>query len=477
VSGAGSVSGEDRVARLRGTTPMLAIALPGLVACAVGFALAPHDELLSPLTLTLAACAVIGTFVSLDFEGTLFWDGSFLPIACAVALLGPAPVAAITLLSELSVFRIERYRPRVFALNLFGTVGPNMAAAVAIGAVAGKPPGFAFYVVFGLIISLAIIANVLLVTALAGVLYDEPVLERMRNHSRYSAAIAINVVLAVAAVAIYQSEGLVATLFVIACVLVFAYVAKRLAAERDQRAQIEELASSRGRLVAQLLETEDRERRALAQVLHDDVVQTLLVARQDLQEADIDESGRVRSALEHLDDAVRRVRGRIFVTHPSVLDRVGLRAALAAIAEEASASGRFVVQVAGDAAPAGLHDRLVFSAARELLTNAAKHSQAEHVQVRLSAGDGQIVLVVTDDGVGFVPNSQQDTIHEGHIGLQSIVERVEAVGGCLEISSTPGRGTQAVIKLPTTRVDGVSASPTLGSGEPIRANLASVRED
>ena len=304
---------------------MLAIALPGLAGCAVVFALTPHAELLSPLTIALAACAVIGTFVSLDFEGTLFWDGSFLPIACAVALLGPAPVAAITVLSELSVFRIERYRPRVFALNLFGTVAPNMAAALAIAAVAGEPPGLTFYFAFGLFISVAIIVNVLLITALAGVLYDEPVLERMRNHSRYSAAIAINVVLAVAAVAIYQNEGLVATLFVIACVFVFAYVAKRLAAERDQRARIEELASSRGRLVAQLLETEDRERRALAQVLHDDVVQTLLVARQDLQEAEFGETGRLKSALEHLDDAVQRVRGRIFVTHPSVLDRVGLR--------------------------------------------------------------------------------------------------------------------------------------------------------
>jgi two-component system NarL family sensor kinase len=456
---------------------MLAIALPGLAGCAVVFALVPHDELWSPLTIALAACAVIGTFVSLDFEGTLFWDGSFLPIACAVALLGPAPVAAITVLSELSVFRIERYRPRVFALNLFGTVAPNMAAALAIGAVAGKPHGLGFYAVFGLVISLAIIANVLLVTALAGVLYDEPVLERMRNHSRYSAAIAINVVLAVAAVAIYQSEGLVATLFVIACVFVFAYVSKRLAAERDQRAQIEDLASSRGRLVAQLLETEDRERRALAQVLHDDVVQTLLVARQDLQEAEIGETGRLTSALEHLDDAVQRVRGRIFATHPSVLDRVGLRAALATIAEEAGTRGGFVVQVAGESAPAEIHDRLVFSAARELLANAAKHSQAERVHVHLSVGDRLTILVVTDDGVGFEPDSQVAAIQKGHIGLQSIAERVEAVGGCLHISSSRDNGTRVTVELPRTRVDRDPESDVPGSSQPDRAKLASVGED
>ncbi len=456
---------------------MLAIALPGLAGCAAVFILSPHGELLSPLTIALASCALIGTFVSLDFEGTLFWDGSFLPIACAVALLGPAPVAAITVLSELSVFRIERYRPRVFALNLFGTVAPNMAAALAIATVAGEPPGLGFYAGFGLVISVAIMANVLLVTALAGVLYDEPVLQRMRNHSRYSAAIAINVVLAVAAVAIYQSEGLVATLFVIACVFVFAYVAKRLAAEREQRARIEELASSRGRLVAQLLETEDRERRAMAQVLHDDVVQTLLVARQDLQEAEIGETGRLKSALEHFDDVVHRVRGRIFVTHPSVLDRVGLRAALATIAEEASARGRFIVHVSGDTPPPGAHDRLVFSAARELLANAAKHSQAERVQVHLSVGVQVIVLEVRDDGVGLERDSQRGSIQEGHIGLQSIAERVEAVGGCLRISSSRGQGTQVTVELPTAPIDEGSPSRMPSGAEPHRAKLASVSEN
>ena len=66
-----------------------------------------------------------------------------------------------------------------------------MAAALAIATVVGEPPGLGFYAGFGAVISVAILANVLLVTALAGVLYDEPVLERMRNHSRYSAAIAI----------------------------------------------------------------------------------------------------------------------------------------------------------------------------------------------------------------------------------------------------------------------------------------------
>jgi two-component system NarL family sensor kinase len=352
-----------------------------------------------------------------------------------------------------------------------------MAAALAIATVAGEPPGLGFYAGFGLVISVAIMANVLLVTALAGVLYDEPVLQRMRNHSRYSAAIAINVVLAVAAVAIYQSEGLVATLFVIACVFVFAYVAKRLAAEREQRARIEELASSRGRLVAQLLETEDRERRAMAQVLHDDVVQTLLVARQDLQEAEIGETGRLKSALEHLDDVVHRVRGRIFVTHPSVLDRVGLRAALATIAEEASARGRFVVHVSGDTPPPGAHDRLVFSAARELLANAAKHSQAERVQVHLSVGLQVIVLEVRDDGVGLERNAHRGSMQEGHIGLQSIAERVEAVGGCLRISSLRGQGTQVTVELPTAPIDEGSASRMPDGAEPHQAKLASVSEN
>jgi two-component system NarL family sensor kinase len=132
--------------------------------------------------------------------------------------------------------------------------------------------------------------------------------------------------------------------------------------------------------------------------------------------------------------------------------------------------------VAGDAAASGPHDRLVFSAARELLANAAKHSRAKRVQVRLLVGERLIVLVVSDDGVGFEPDSQTGAIQEGHIGLQSIAERVEAVGGCLQVSSSRGHGTRVTVELPTA-LDEDSASHVTSGDDPHRAKLASVSEN
>ena len=136
-----------------------------------------------------------------------------------------------------------------------------------------------------------------------------------------------------------------------------------------------------------------------------------------------------------------------------------------------------MVQVTGDAAPPGIHDRLVFSAARELLANAAKHSEAGRVQVHLSVGDRLIVLVVSDDGVGFERDSQRSATQEGHIGLQSLAERVEAVGGCFQISSSLGHGTQVTVELPATPIDQNRASGVLGGDEPHGAKLASVSEN
>src|SRR4051812_46522321 len=84
----------------------------------------PRDDFLSPLMIALMICALIGTRVAVDFEGTLFWDGSFLPIACGVALLDPTSVATIILISEVAVCLKERYRPPLFLVNLCG-ISPN----------------------------------------------------------------------------------------------------------------------------------------------------------------------------------------------------------------------------------------------------------------------------------------------------------------------------------------------------------------
>jgi two-component system NarL family sensor kinase len=212
--------------------------------------------------------------------------------------------------------------------------------------------------------------------------------------------------------------------------------------------RIAQLAADRGRLVAQALEAEDRERRRLSELLHDEAVQDLLAAHQDLDEASHADGSALARAREGVERAIRELRDAIFDLHPYTLDYGGLAAALRAIGEQQGRRGsyRCEVSVAPDAV--GVHDQLIFALSRELLTNAAKHSGAGRVAVTVRRVGEQILLEVADDGRGIDPSRKDAALLEGHIGLASSVERVESLGGRLDVSSATGKGTVVRATLP-----------------------------
>lgn len=124
------------------------------------------------------------------------------------------------------------------------------------------------------------------------------------------------------------------------------------------------------------------------------------------------------------------------------------QAALEAVAAEQGRRGRFRtrVEVAPDAA--GEHDQLVYSLGRELVVNAAKHARANQVSLRVEVAGDDLVLEVEDDGCGMAASEREQALREGHIGLASGSERVEALGGELAIDSEPGIGTRVRVVLP-----------------------------
>ena len=218
-------------------------------------------------------------------------------------------------------------------------------------------------------------------------------------------------------------------------------------ARRD--AAIGALAAERGELAAQALEAEQRERRRIAELLHDESVQTLAFAQQEL--GDYHRSGREASferARSAIADAIAQLRGEISELHPYVLDHVGLEAALRALADRWARRMSARITVAVDAGVAGLHDELLLVLARELLANAAQHSSASHVSVVLADIGAWIELAVRDDGVGFDPARRADAVRAGHIGLASSERRVQALGGQLIVDSAEGRGTTVRACLP-----------------------------
>jgi len=217
----------------------------------------------------------------------------------------------------------------------------------------------------------------------------------------------------------------------------------RLRAEQE----VADQAAARGRLVAQALDAEDRTRREISELLHDGPLQDLLALNQELLRLD--------APGEHLDRArkgvARAITGlrEIMVDlHPVVLEVAGLESALGAVADQQARNGEFACDVSIDPAAGGVRDDLVIALARELLINAARHADATHVRVSVRRDADAIVLEVADDGSGIPEGRLPDALREGHIGLASSIQRVEAVGGTLTLGRAPGGGTAAAVRLP-----------------------------
>ena len=214
-------------------------------------------------------------------------------------------------------------------------------------------------------------------------------------------------------------------------------------------AQVAALAESRSRLLADALEAEQRERRTLAEALHDEAIQNLLSTRHALEEAG---ESLTHPALDRADAAltvtVGQLREAVFELHPYVLEEAGLEAALRTLAQQASGRAGFELRL--DLAASNRHrrDQLVYSAARELLANVVQHAHARHVTVHLAEGRAGLDLVVEDDGRGFPPERLSERLAEGHVGLASQRVRVEAAGGAMQVDSAPGEGTRVEIHLP-----------------------------
>jgi len=213
--------------------------------------------------------------------------------------------------------------------------------------------------------------------------------------------------------------------------------------------QVAALADQSRHLLADALGAEERERQTLAETLHDTALQNLLAARHDLEEvAETTDSPALARAEATISGTARQLRDVVTQLHPLVLEQAGLEAALSAVAAGAGQRGGFQVHVDHRAPDRHPQDRLALSAARELLTNAAKHSRARNVWVRCTEDHGDLVLEVADDGVGVDAARLTSRLADGHIGLAAQRVRIEGAGGVLTVSGSEGGGTTATVRLP-----------------------------
>jgi signal transduction histidine kinase len=209
--------------------------------------------------------------------------------------------------------------------------------------------------------------------------------------------------------------------------------------QAEVQARVVELEASRRRI----LETADEERRRLERRLHDRAEQRLGELAAILRRSRWSATGEgTREQIARAEDQLRRtleeLRRLAHGLHPRALSEQGLEGALAELAED------FPVPIQIRVASVRLPPPVVVAAyfvCAEALANVAKHAAASRVAVSMTAGDGWVRVQIDDDGVGGAD--------PGHgSGLRGLADRVETIGGTLQVEGAPGRGTRVAAEIP-----------------------------
>ena len=210
------------------------------------------------------------------------------------------------------------------------------------------------------------------------------------------------------------------------------------------------------KLALELTRAEDRERKRIAQVLHDDLQQILASARlqtEILFDHVKDEPARkVQMVYDIISEAMSAARSLSHELNPAFIHRENFCEVLKKLANRMAENFGFQVQtrIQIDNNRIGDDTKIfVYRGLQELLFNCAKHAGAARVSIEVAEQGPFCILSITDDGVGF--DSEQLKIHggeKGGFGLFSIQERAEALGGFMKVQSTPNQGSRFVVQLP-----------------------------
>jgi signal transduction histidine kinase len=210
----------------------------------------------------------------------------------------------------------------------------------------------------------------------------------------------------------------------------------------------EELHKSR----AKLIEAQEVERHRIARELHDDIGQRLAMVSVELHRlggagAMPDSRVSLRNVMREVESLCKSTRALSHGLHPAHLEFAGLSSALRASVSAVRQQTSIRIHLHDRGVPERLDKGIslcVFRVAQEALHNVVKHSRAKNVQIYLKPQEGQLVLRIVDDGIGF---SVEDGTTAG-LGVMNMRDRLESFGGTLEIVSEPRKGTLLIAKVP-----------------------------
>ena len=241
----------------------------------------------------------------------------------------------------------------------------------------------------------------------------------------------------------------------------------------EQHAREERISGDLQRLSARLVQAREEEQRRIARELHDEVGQALSAVKVELAVAErrIERISGARALLAEAqssaDSAIHSVRDLSHLLHPSVLDDLGLVAALDSLVTDFRRRHHIAVEFLHQGHDHRLQaetERAAYRIAQEALTNIARHGEATTGDVRLTTDPASLTITIEDNGVGFdVADVERPGKRRG-LGLLSIRERVAGLGGTVRIESAPGRGSRIEVALPALeppRVDDADAALTV----------------
>jgi signal transduction histidine kinase len=224
---------------------------------------------------------------------------------------------------------------------------------------------------------------------------------------------------------------------------------------RDLRDSTEQIQAMSRRLV----DIQETERRQFSRELHDRVGQNLtaLSISLDILKTQLGGNGnaafrsRLDDAAALLESTAGSIENVMSELRPPMLDDYGLLPALQWYANEFSSRTGIEVIVHGDEQSGRLtqaSEIALFRIVQEALNNVAKHARARHAHITLERADARFILSVSDDGVGLGPAPASTARHRHGLGMVTMRERTQSLGGEFEIGAAPERGTRVVVRVP-----------------------------